>query len=265
MSNAYRELLAQAIEKNGGYSRGYHERFALAFTVGLYYANIDREHIYKKAVQEFGPLAPLTYGIEWDENDEWQSAQESMACGLNDDDGNRTYSPDTAARYGLPYHSAPGLKYWRRRKAGDVCGYAAKLPGWWIVNPYANETYGVEFGLYGRGGKHLCVESFEGKSLQLSSDDLADAIRNDEDGSYPNKWCQRLLAMLTEWEQCFTSRNASAELEYLCAERMAQRVNERADAWRAALAKARTAKAARIKESEARDYWASRDVLTVGA
>jgi len=263
MPNTYRELLARAIEKNGGYSRGYNERFALAFTVGLYYANLDVNNIYKKAVQEFGPLPPLTPAIEWDEQGEWESGQESMAYGLEDDDGYRTYSPDTANRFGLPFHTGPGLKYWRRRKAGDVSGYPAKLPCWWIVNPYCNETYTVEFSLYGRCGKHLCVESFEGVSLRISSDDLADAIRNDDNGSYPNKWCKRLLAMLTEWEQYFTSSNASAELEYLCADQLAQRLQDRSNTWRAALAKARAAKAARIKEREAREYWASRDVLTL--
>lgn len=217
MANTYRELLARAIESNGGYSRGYGERFALSFNVALYYANLDVDHIYALAVKEFGELPPLTPAFEWDANYEWECGQKFMAQSLADSDCYKTYSPDTAKRYGMPYHTSPWIKYWRKRKPDDTSYYPAKVPGWIIVNPYCNESYDVEFGLYGRGGKHLCIEAFEGVRMDMSADDLAYAIRNDEAGDYSNKWCQRLLAMMAEWEQCFTPEAASAELEYQCA------------------------------------------------
>lgn len=227
MTNKYRVLLAQAIENNAGYSPRRGVTFALAFNVGLYHADISAEHLYTVAVENFGPLPPMPPSIEWDEQYECEMAQEIMAMTLNDNDGYRTYSPCTAKRYGMPYCTPPGLKYWRRKKSGDVCGYPAKLPAWWIVNPYCNEAYSVEFGLHGRGGKHLCIESFEGVRLNMSACELSDAIRNDDSGDYSNKWCQRLLCMLVEWEQCFTAKAASAELEYLCADQLAQRLLDR--------------------------------------
>lgn len=228
MANKYRELLARAIEQNQGYSRSYHERFALAFTVGLWCADLSLESIYTIAAKEFGTLPPLSPAVEWSPDNEWERGVQCMVASLEDGDSYRTYSPDTANRYGLPYHSRPWLKYWRRRKAGDTAYYPAKVSGWVIVNPYCNETYRVGFGLYGRGGKHLCIESFEGVGLDMCSDDLAEAIRNDDGGNYSNKWCQRLLAMIAEWDQCFTSKNASAELEYQCADSLYRQMEDRA-------------------------------------
>ncbi len=264
MANKYRELLAQVIENNGGYSAGRGGTFALEFTVGLYYADLSVEHLYKIAVENFGPLPPLTPAIEWDVAQAWEWAQQNMTDTLNDNEGYCTYSPSNAKLYGMPYCTPPGLKYWRRKKEGDVCGYPAKVSGWWIVNPYCNESYSVKFGLYGRGGKHLCIESFEGVRLDMSADQLADAIRNDEDGTYSNKWCQRLLCMVVEWEKCFTSKLASAELEYQCADQLAQRLLERGAAWRKALANARAEKKAHAIEKEERSYWASRDIVAIG-
>lgn len=261
MPNAYRELLARAIEQNGGYSRHY-ESFALSFVVGLYYADLSAKHLYTVAKKEHAQLPPLTPAIDWNADDECEWCQSVMSDSLRTD-CYKTYSNETAKRFGLPYHTVPWLKYWRKRSARDIAYYLAKVPGWAIVNPYCNEEYRADFGLYGRCGKHLCVESFEGRSLKMSADDLAEAIRNDDRGDYPNKWCQRLLAMLTEWNSCFTSHKASAELEYIAADQLVQRLIERGGAWRAALAEARKQKAARIAESAAREYWASRDVLTV--
>lgn len=212
MPNTYRRLLADAIERNNGYSSGYHDRYSLSFGVGLCYTDTSKENIFKR-VQKEAPHLQLPPGFEWDEQQQWSWAQEDMARNLNDDDGNRTYGPETAKRFGLPFETFP-------RK----CGYRDGV--WGHIERFQTDHFAVEFGLAGRGGKHLVVLSFEGHELTQRSGDLANAIREDDDGSFSNKWCQRLLAMLTEWEQMFTSKNASDELEYQCAFRMEQELQE---------------------------------------
>lgn len=232
--NIYRELLARAVEDNGGYHGDRREHWPLAFTVGLYYADLDRDHMEVLAVQEQGvtkaqieATRPL---VEWETDREWHAVQEMMYEGLNDDDSNRTYSPATAARLGLPFERFP--KQYKRR-SNEVAYYPAAMPGWISESPYTCRTYDAEFQLRGRSGKHLVIHSFLGKDLnEFSADRLAEILRSDEEVSYhgfTNVWCQALLAMVHEWTEHFTSQKASAEMEYLAADQFAQRVREAID------------------------------------
>lgn len=240
MSNIFRKLLVQAIGFNGGYSRGYHDRWALSWEVGLYYANLDKNHIYEVMKKDVGD-EPMHPDLEWDPEQQWMRGQEDLAEGLNDDDGRRTYSPETAARHGLPYHKFPRRF---KRYEGEIVYYPAKLKGWILDDPYECKYFDVEFGLAGRGGKHLVVERFEGINLALSSDELIERIEDQSNWHFSNQWCRNLLAMIDEWDKMFTSKNASKELEYQAANRM---YCELCDL---------------NKEQAERQFWAERDVAT---
>lgn len=229
--NIFRELLARAVEDNGGYYGSRRERWPLSFAVGLYYADLDRAHMEALAVQDHGVTKaqieasrPL---VAWNPEREWTDVQQQMYDGLNDDDGNRTYSPATATRFGLPFERFP--KTYKRR-TGEGAYFQAAIPGWVIEDPYTCRYYDVEFQLRGRSGKHLVINEFRGRDLHgLSSERLAEILRSDEEmhsHGITNVWCHALLAMITEWTERFTSRNASAEMEYLAADQFAQRVNE---------------------------------------
>lgn len=217
--NHLRHLLADAIERNGGYSSGYHDRFPLEWTVGLHYADLDRDHIFKRVLKDFDSTLRMPDDFEWDPDRIWQWVQEDMYEGLNDDMSRQTYGPETAKRYGLPFERFP--KAYRRKKDSDTAYFQSKKPGWLLENPYPCIYFKVNFELHGRGGKHLVVTDFEGHRLEgRNSEDWAAIIRNDDDGSFSNVWCRNLLAMIGEWDGMFTSKNASDEMEYLAADRM---------------------------------------------
>lgn len=250
MPNSLRRLCADAIRSNAGYSRHY-ESFPLSWEVGLYDADLSLDNIYKVMLEKHGYQPPPT-DIEWDPNDQWSWAQEDMCDNLfHANDAYCTYSPATAKRYGLDYYRFP--KRYVRRTEKDRCYYPAGKDGWKLENPYVCKQFDVEFGLEGRGGKHLVIRSFEGRKLEgLTSKDLADKLM-ETDGStryygsqeYSNYWCRNLLAMIDEWDKCFTSKIASDELEYLAAFRLYHQLEEKASAWREALAEARQARETR--------------------
>lgn len=187
-----RELLADAIEANGGYISGYRDRFAIAFNVALYWANLDKDHIYGRMVKAYGevPMSPL---LKWDANEVWAQIQEEMYDRLNDDCAHRSYSRATAVAYGLTH----------------------------------DENYfDVTFELHGRSGKHLVVASFEGVKLNRSCRDFVSDLRDDDGTEFSEFWCNNLLAMLGEWDEMFTQKSASDEMEYLAADRMHQELEE---------------------------------------
>lgn len=250
--NSYRKMLVEKIANNGGYSRGYHDRFAIEYVVGLYLADTDIEDLAKVAAESHDMDLAFFYAIQddldWDGERAWERAQEDMAEGLGDDCAHSTYSPDTAKMFGLPYLRFP-LKY--KRRTNECAYYPAQKTNWILDNPYTNLHFDVKFGLAGRGGKHLVIREFEGHDLGVSSEDLCEQIEHDDCGDFPNAWCQKLLAMMTEWEQMFTSRNASKELEYQLAYRLAQSVQDKYDEYEAA-----------AKEEVERKYWNERDVVT---
>lgn len=231
--NAFRKLLIEKLEANGGYSSGYHDRFAIEYTVGLYYADTDIEDLAKVGEEHHGLDMKLFElirdDLDWDGDKEWQHAQEDMYWGLKngDDCAWTTYSLATANMFGLPYDAFP-KKY--KRLTNECAYYPASKPGWILDNPYTCLNFDAKFGLYGRGGKHLCIEEFEGVKLKLSNQELIESIEDPDRyygaPDYSNTWCRNLLAMMTEWEVMFTSKNASKELEYQMAYRLATLMEE---------------------------------------
>lgn len=218
--NTWRKLLAQKVYSNAGYSAGRGETYAIEYNVGLYYVDLSPEKMHKLAVEQGYTDLPLI-DFPWDQNSEFEYAQQDAARSIYDGDDctYRSYGVAESIRFGLPYFT----EYHKRkikRRTNECAYYPAKVSGWIIESPYANVEFEVEFGLYGRGGKHLCVTEFEGRKLNMTSDTLADDILNSEDhgyNGYTNKWCQKLLAMMHVWEEYFTPHKASAEIEFQAA------------------------------------------------
>lgn len=96
----------------------------------------------------------------------------------------------------------------------------------------------VKLGLYGRGGKHLCLESFEGLSMRgLSPEDLEEKLmrqegytsRGSDDTSeegklrrgwswdYSNEFIDKLYRYVRQCEVDFTPAKAGAEVQYQAA------------------------------------------------
>lgn len=241
MANTYRRLLADVIEKNGGYSRAYSERCALEWTVGVYARLSTFDELYplalKRLQEDHGITAPnwtaaalQEVARKWDRDMEngtlWNWIVEDMRRGVIEADTYRSVRPEIAARYGLSgSERVMPLRY--KRRTDEMAYHPAKKEGWIMVNPYANiERYDVSWEFHGRGGKHLCLTEFEGKSLEHRSDDLAEAIREDDSGEYPNSWCQKLLAFIHECDLCFTSKIVEQEWEYQAAYFLAQNLLE---------------------------------------
>lgn len=208
--NTYRKMLADKIEANGGYCSDRWTRYAIEYNVGLYYVDLSPEKLYKLAVKEGITNRPYLE-IKWDQDSEYEWAQQNAARGIMDGDdcAYSSYDVPTSIRFGLPYFKK--RRYIRR--TNECAFYPAKVSGWIIKDQYADTSFEVEFGLYGRGGKHLCISKFEGYPLDMRSEDLAEAIRDtEEDQGYSNRWCQNLLAMMNVWEEMFTPEQASEEV-----------------------------------------------------
>lgn len=223
----WRGLLIEALIDNGGYGghrRG--ESSSIAYDVPLYGVDASYDNIRKVMLEHF----PATSGYpplpeeDWDENRMFEIAADDARRQVlgGDDIYYRTLSPATARRYGL---------------REDI-------------------EFEVAFSLEGRGGKHLCVTEFEGRDLYDL--DLVEALQeqtgenvNHSYGRFTNEWCRRLLAVMSEWEQLFTRKNAEAEVEHQLAFQMMLKCCDLQDA-----AEAAAIEAAHVQE------WAERDVVT---
>jgi hypothetical protein len=171
---------------------GYHGNrkwYALSYTV-LFYDSIDTAEEASEFLIERGHFINETdlairfpdfesefYAIAGP--DMYRHAQESLIDGLTDDEGYRTWSPETARKYGFDY-------------TGDG----------------ADRPFEVEFRTLGRGGKHVVVVEFDGVSLDA---DLAECIAGEDwenTGSVSNQWCRKLMGMMDEWDVMLTTANA---------------------------------------------------------
>lgn len=272
MPNKIRELVARAIENNNGYSSNWRS-YALEWTVGVHESVPDFDILFARHAEimemhiggtgwEFDEGLLQKLREDWDDertqDREWQWAVNDMALSFQGAEAYNTMRPEIAHRYGFPVKRFPN-KY-VRRTAQDMAYYPPKFEGvrntryypeWKLVDPWALPSFEAEFSFEGRGGKHLVVESFEGRNLKMGSEYLADEIRNDDNGIYSNEWCRALLAMIHEWDLCFTPAAVKSEFRYQIEFRFAQRLEEVHDA------------TAKLREEAAeRQFWAERDVMT---
>jgi hypothetical protein len=208
-----RERLADAIESQGGYSTRY-DSFALEYCVGLYHVSSDMKDLLPLARSIQGEDFELFALPDTDELDRFfTQAQETLADSLQDTDisSYREYGKSISIRHGLTYTNWP-RKFSKEKPNKDSW---ASRGGHFITN-LADNSFTASYGLYGRGGKHLCVEEFEGKSLKVSNETLADRLRDDSEceyHGYSNQWCRKLLAAMDLWSFEFTSKKASEEMQ----------------------------------------------------
>jgi hypothetical protein len=268
--NPYRELLAKAIDQNCGYSSGYHDRFALSWNVSVDWGIPDSDSLisgaglkalgenYSITPEEFHaavtPEALEEFATEWDDESnqrrQWDWVLEDMREGVTGADTYRMLRPEIAKRYGLSAGPRFPKKY--KRRTDECVYYPAKVEGWVLDDPYRDQLmFDVSWEFAGRQGKHLCLSEFEGRRLYMRAEDLAEHIRQDDDGSYPNWWCQRLVAFIHECDICFDRKMVKQEFEHQVAFRFANDLN---DVYEACV-KAK-------KESVERLFWAERDVVT---
>lgn len=260
--NIFRKLLIEALEDNGGYGGHYRsDRYPIAFNVKVH-GSCDVDHIIDKLAEGDPKLAKLARYlmdndlIQWDGDTHWGWAVEDARNNVTDSDPYRTMSPTTATRFGLPYIRFP-RKY--KRRTTEAAYYPAGKPGWMQLDPWVAPTYNVKFAFTGRSGGYVVIDGFEGKQLRgMSTESLIDDIK-DDDGGYTNKWCQGLVAMIYEWDRCFTRKTATDEVRYHMADSLGRIVEE----WRDAMRDTREAKKAAAREAIEVAYWHERDVMTV--
>lgn len=125
---------------------------------------------------------------------EW--SQSSLIDDLNNDEGFKTWSPKTAAKYGFGY-----------------------------TGPGADTPFECDLGTYGRGGKHVCVMSFQGVKLAgISVSGFVEIVRTPEPYGprFSNVWCRQLMGMMDEWDEMLTDENATRCGEYYMIDEIAR-------------------------------------------
>lgn len=200
-TNYWRRQLSREIAKCGQYStRG--SRYPIEWTVRCS-PDLDAATIRKSLVDldHFQNDTDLT--LQCPEFEDWfevnysetpfsmsrlyEQALERVVGDLHgDDDGLRMWSPKTAASVLMPY-----------------------------VGDGAESTFDCKLENHGRGGKHVCLVSFCGHTLEgRNQAELIDFIEsmsekggNDYD-HWSNKFVRQLLGMLREWSEIFTTKNA---------------------------------------------------------
>lgn len=199
-----RRAMAEYICGIGGYSTGYggRDRFAIEFNVAAYATDFDFDHIWEKYHKEYVGEEilndPVKFKAYYDLCRELHKQNEEYLWGWGQED------------------AARGLS--------DNDGYRMLWDG--------EKPFRVEMGLYGRSGKHLCIESFEGHDLRKSPEELLEAMMEQElpnrdvvsdrdtlaDGASWLNWryedIRNLYKMCRQWEVDFTPAKASAEVEY---------------------------------------------------
>ena len=192
----------------GYYSR--HERYAVEFTVGTYYAKLDAEH-----------LVPL---------------MEDPCVDLKD--------PVLAAKYialaeEVAKENESSLWSWAiedaQRSVMEADAYRMLWDGTQV---------NVELVLEGRGGKHLCIKDLEGVSFTRSEQELEEVLMNQYLPDGEETWEYSTLRKGAEWaiknetldtiyrylRQCeidFTSAKASQEVEHQAAFHLRRLTNDR--------------------------------------
>lgn len=188
--------------------------------IGGYYSRDGRFPI------EFNVAA---YGADTDFDSLWTTALES---GEISPDTDKQALKDAAA---LVYKES-GHLFWdwgledARRGLEETDAYKMLWDG--------KDTLKVEFGLYGRQGKHLCIEEFEGLTLKgLSEDELAEKLmhqsgdskdgwdevvdepklRRGWDWTISNEDVDTLYRYIRQCEVDFTPEKAGKEVQYQAA------------------------------------------------
>ena len=205
-----KQRLIEELNKNAGYYSD-HTHFAIEYNVALHYADTTVENLIKVARRDLeGDFELFEEPDEHLLSDFWQQAQESLGWSLGRDCSNYRSFTEEACRFaGLTYKSWP-----RKYVKEDKNSPHASARSW--TTSESTPEFDAEYGLYGRGGKHLCVTEFQHKDLTISTVNLTERLEDDEECryyGYTDQWCRELLAAMQIWKEEFTPKAASAELE----------------------------------------------------
>lgn len=186
----------------GGYYADRHARFPVEFTVGTHYADLGFDSLWPRVLETAGvqPGTRESSLLQFCAKRAYKEIEGHLWSWAQEDIARSLQEADT----------------YRMLWGGDT-------------------TLDVKLDLYGRGGKHLVIEEFEGVSLQgKSEEDLQELLmeqtppygagRCDKDRLLKDhEWTvktERLDTLYRYIRQCeidFTSRKASDELEYAAA------------------------------------------------
>jgi len=210
-----RQQLADRIRDNGGYWGDLRTHYPLEWTVYLYDA-IDTAAKAQDALIACGhylneadmALRAPEFEVWWRANGditrnvhEW--AGEAVRGSLQDDEGFRTWSPESAKVVCMDY-------------AGRGAG----------------KPFNMRLALRGRGGKHVVLTEFEGVNLtSYTNKELAEVVENvDHSDPYVmhvrNTWCRQLLGMMLELDKLLTDKAALEEYRYQYGFYLSQQLEE---------------------------------------
>ena len=220
-----RQRLLDASKKNGGYRAGMFRHYLLEWNVGLHHTDNSREAVLDYAVRIGEMHLEDDAPVFWNGDVEESKAAEAERDALNWSDIFKTASPVVFARHGMVQDPLT----WPV-KSRKVC------PNY----PY----FDVEFFV---SGKHLLIKRFEGQDLanQDRVERILASLEDDDYGVLSNERARQLLAMIEEWDHCFTPEKASDTVMSNMACVYAERCHE----WHT--------------ENDERQAWADRDVVTV--
>lgn len=168
---------------------GNRTRYALAYTVEFYESVDTAEEASELLIENGHFINEADLAIQFPDFESWfdaldgpdmyREAQEHLIDDLADDVGFRTWSPETARKYGFDY-------------TGDG----------------ADRPFEVEFRTLGRGGKHVGVVEFDGVTLDEYIAERITGEGRQSTGSVSNQWCRKLMGMMDEWDVVLTTTNA---------------------------------------------------------
>ena len=197
--NIWRELLARAIEDNGGYYAN-HDKVALAWNVKIHAGVEDlaeytgsanfKDNMPDEVLEDKKLLKEAIKLADWNKDHVWQWALDDVREGVSGNYAADTYRSMTPARFN---HFG-------------------------LIEAKGGTYFDVEFSFCGRSGGYICIKTFEGVALgNISASQLAESLREPDhwNGSeYPNAWCQKLVAFIAECDEMFTREKAEAEFSY---------------------------------------------------
>lgn len=87
---------------------------------------------------------------------------------------------------------------------------------------FTGERVDWKFGLYGRGGKHLCIEEVEGQSLTMRDDDLEEWLNECDEGTYfrSANFIRKLFILCVQNSVELTTKAVGEEVTYRAAWRL---------------------------------------------
>ena len=196
-SNAPHKL-ADAIESNGGYySRP--NMWPLSWDVSVWS---------RRTIEDIARLY-----IEESRDEDRAAVAVALVTGKPDNLSGR-YAKLKVERFNLNQASDWALED-MRYSLDEFDTYRYVSPGVYEKHGLPNDTmFDVEFELYGRGGKHLCITEFEGRKLaSIDAEDLRDTEYREENG-ISDDWCRKLLAYIEEAGEMFSRESVQNDFEF---------------------------------------------------